>query len=264
MTFIEAILLGIVQGLTEFLPVSSSGHLTLVGRLVGTDEAAMLSLTTWLHLGTLVAVFIVLWPDILAILKDLTGLTMRLLVVGTLPAVLVALLLKGWLDRLFAGPYLGLSFWLTGLILLAAASFLKRKQGTRPIGYKEALVAGLGQAFAILPGVSRSGSTITALLASDVERERAIRFSFLLSIPAVLGGLVLDLKDLLRGDSAAFAALGVDKVAVGILAAALSGWLVMSFMLRRLKRRGFIACALYLLVLGSLVLLDQTVLHWLF
>ena len=127
---------------------------------------------------------------------------------------------------------------------------------------KDALAAGIGQAVAILPGVSRSGTTLTTLLLSGVARTAAIRFSFLMSIPAILGGFVLDLKDLLDGGSSAITMLGTGPIVVGVLAAGLSGWLVMELMLQKLSRRGLLICAAYVLLLGALVLIDQNLTHW--
>lgn len=264
MSVIEAFLFGIIQGITEFLPVSSSGHLTLLGKILGTEESAMLSFATLLHAGTLIAVFIVMRREILAILKDLLGLRLRLIILATIPAVLAALLLGDWLDKLFGGSYLGWSFLVTGLVL--ASILLKKKPADqeKPIGYREALIAGVGQAIAIAPGVSRSGMTLAALLWSDVAREKAIRFSFLMSIPAILGGFLLDVIDMLKGEGAALAAFGAVNILVGILAAAAAGWLTMEFMLRRLNRRGFLICAVYVAILGILVLIDQQVTHLIF
>lgn len=264
MSLIEAIILGLIQGITEFLPVSSSGHLTLMGKIIEADETAMLSLTTWLHLGTLIAVFVVMRREIVDILKNLKGLTVRLIILATIPAVLMALLLGDWLDSLFGGGFLGVSFLLTGIAMLVAALMLSRQRKTRPIGYREALSAGLGQAIAILPGVSRSGLTVTAMLLTDVEREQAIRFSFLMSIPAILGGLALDLLDVIQGEGAALLSFGAGNLIAGVLAAAVSGWLAMEFMIRHLNRRGFLICAIYVIVLGGLVILDQTVTHLVF
>jgi len=262
MTIAESILLGALQGVTEFLPVSSSGHLALFGRIFSIDEAAMLSLTTLLHMGTLIAVLVVMRREILAILKDLFGPKTWQLVVATIPAVIAALLLGDFLDTLFGGAYLGVSFLLTGVILLLSQLSRRVPKPRKDITLKDALAAGIGQAVAILPGVSRSGTTLTTLLLSGVARTAAIRFSFLMSIPAILGGFVLDLKDLLSGGSTAITMLGAGPIIVGVLAAGLSGWLVMELMLQKLSRRGLLICAAYVLVLGALVLIDQNLTHW--
>ncbi len=262
MSLFESMILGLIQGVTEFLPVSSSGHLTLFGRIFTIEEQAMLSLTTLLHMGTLIAVLFVMRQEIVAIFKDIFGKKTWLLVIATIPAVLAALLLGDFLDTLFGGAYLGVSFLLTGLILLLSLLAGKTETPRESLSMKDALSAGIGQAVAILPGVSRSGTTLTTLLLRGIERKTAIRFSFLMSIPAILGGFVLDLKDLLTGSGTAITMLGAGPIIVGIVAAALSGWLAMEFMIRKLTRRGMVICAVYVIVLGLFVLLDQNMLHW--
>jgi len=262
MTVLESILLGLIQGITEFLPVSSSGHLTLFGRIFEIDEASMMSLTTLLHMGTLLAVFVVMRKEIMAILRDLFGPKTWHLVIATIPAVIAALLLGDFLDTLFGGAYLGISFILTGIILLASLLASTKKPGRNQITARDALTAGIGQAVAILPGVSRSGTTLTTLLLSGVERTTAIRFAFLMSIPAILGGFVLDLKDLLGGGGgSAITSLGAFPIVAGVIAAAIAGWLVMELMLKKLSRRGMLICAVYVIALGFLVLVDQNMTH---
>ena len=261
MTLLESLLLGIVQGITEFIPVSSSGHLTLFGRILQIDEAAMLSLTTLLHMGTLIAVFIVMRREIMAILRDLFGPRTGHLIVATIPAVVAAVLLGHFIKSAFSGAWLGISFMVTSLILLLSLTVSWRQQRRNNITLRDSLTAGIGQAIAILPGVSRSGTTITALLLSGVSRETAIRFAFLMSIPAILGGFLLDLKDLLTGSGSALASLGIVPILVGVTAAAASGWFVMEAMLRKLTRRGMFWFAMYVFILGALVLLDQNVTH---
>ncbi|MGI6325554.1 MAG: undecaprenyl-diphosphate phosphatase [Saccharofermentanales bacterium] len=264
MNFIEALLLGLIQGVTEFLPVSSSGHLTLLGRVFAIDEAAMLSLATLLHVGTLISVFVVMRREIGAILRDIFAKKTWLLLVATVPAVLAALLLGDWIDRLFGGGMLGYSFLATAVILCISLLWRRKSDPDREIGYPEALIGGIGQAVAIIPGVSRSGTTITALLLSGIQREKAIRFSFLMAIPVILGGFLLDLFKLIKGGGAALLDLGIGNVVVGVLAAAISGYLVMEFMLRKLNRRGFLYCAIYVAILGALVLIDQNLTHFVF
>lgn len=261
MTLLESLFLGLLQGITEFLPVSSSGHLTLFGRILNIDETAMMSLTTLLHMGTLIAVFIVMRHEIMTILRDLFGPRTWHLVIATIPAIIAALLLGDYLDTLFGGAYLGVSFIVTGLILLASLLASRKKKARTAITAKDALAAGLGQAVAILPGVSRSGTTLTTLLLCGVSRTTAIRFSFLMSIPAILGGFVLDLKDLLTGGGSAITSLGIFPILIGIAVAAVSGWLVMELMLKKLNRRGMVICAVYVLLLGMLILADQQLTH---
>ena len=237
MSFIEALLLGLIQGVTEFLPVSSSGHLTLFGRIFAIDEAAMLSLATLLHVGTLISVFVVMRREIGAILRDIFAKKTWLLLVATVPAVLAALLLGDWIDRLFGGGMLGYSFLATAVILCISLLWRRKSDPDSEIGYPEALIGGIGQAVAIIPGVSRSGTTITALLLSGIQREKAIRFSFLMAIPVILGGFLLDLFKLIKGRGAAGSGYRECCCGVGGGHIGLSGD---GTMLRKLNRRGFL------------------------
>lgn len=258
MNFFEAIIYGLVQGVTEFIPVSSSGHLTLFGRIFDTDPDVMLTLSAWLHMGTLIAVFVVMRKEIKEILHDLLGPRTWQLVLATIPAIVAALLLGDWLESLFGGGMLGYSFLITGLLLLSTLFRRQTKdQIEKKIGYREALIAGTGQALAIVPGISRSGSTLTALLFSGIDRRQAIRFSFLMSIPAILGGFLFDMIDVIRSQGEALATLGVGNIIIGVIAAGLSGYLAMEWMLKKLTRRGFLYCAAYVVLLGLLVLIDQ-------
>jgi undecaprenyl-diphosphatase len=264
MNFWVAILFGLIQGITEFLPVSSSGHLTLFGRIFAIDQGIMMSFSTLLHMGTLVSVFVVMRKEIGEIIRDIFGRKTWVLVVATIPAILAAVLLGDWLDALFAGGMLGYSFLATALILAVSLLWRRKKPPVGEVGYREAAIGGIGQAIAIVPGISRSGATITSLLLCGVERQKAIRFSFLMSIPAILGGFALDLYHLVKGEGSAVLALGIGNIVVGVLVAAFSGWLVMEFMLRKLNRRGFLYCAIYVAILGVLVLTDQTFTHLFF
>lgn len=259
MNFFEALIYGLIQGITEFIPVSSSGHLTLLGRIFGTDPEAMLTLTAWLHMGTLIAVFVVMRKEIKEILGDLLGPRTWQLVLATIPAIVAAVLLGDWLESLFGGGLLGYSFLVTGILLLSTM-FRRQAAGDKEkeIGYREALIAGTGQAVAIIPGISRSGSTLTALLFTGIDRQKAIRFSFLMSIPAIFGGFLFDLIGLVRNQGEALATLGIGNIIVGVIASGVSGYLAMEWMLKKLTRRGFLYCAIYVLALGLLVLIDQT------
>ncbi len=301
MNFLEALILGLIQGITEFIPVSSSGHLTLFGKVFDVDSSIMLSFTTLLHVGTLIAVFIVMRKDIKSILLDIFGKMTWLIIIATIPAVIAAVLLGDLLDELFAGGSLGYSFLMTGLILLStlmikqdksmhqaklvrAASIQKDEISAEPssddcdnasevtainrlpkeISYKEALIAGLGQAVAILPGISRSGSTLATLLFCKIDRKKAVRFSFLMSIPAIAGGFLLDLIKMFVGETTALTQLDPFVIIIGIAAAFFSGWLAMNYMLKKLTAKGLLVFAIYVIILGLLVLIDQNWLHLVF
>lgn len=301
MNFFEALILGLIQGITEFIPVSSSGHLTLFGKVFDVDSSIMLSFTTLLHVGTLIAVFIVMRKDIKSIILDIFGKMTWLIIIATIPAVIAAVLLGDFLDELFAGGSLGFSFLMTGLILLStlmikqdksmhqaklvrAASIQKDEISAEPlsddsdnasevtavnrlpkeISYKEALIAGLGQAVAILPGISRSGSTLAALLFCKIDRKKAVRFSFLMSIPAIAGGFLLDILKLFGGETTALTQLDPFIIIVGIASAFFSGWLAMNYMLKKLTSKGLLVFAVYVIILGLMVLIDQNWLHIVF
>ena len=234
----QAILLGLVQGLCEFLPVSSSGHLVLFQTILGVDDPGIL-LDTLLHVGTLIAIFVAFWKDIWAMIRRPLSKPVYLLVVATIPAVIATLLLGDFFETAFTGEFLGLGFLATSVILFVSG----RRQGhRREVTYADAAVMGCFQAFAILPGVSRSGSTISGGLLRGVDREEAARFSFLIT-----GGIETSLT--------------LGPVIVGMVVAALSSLAAIKLMLRIVRRTNLKWFALYTAVLGVLVCLDQWVFH---
>ena len=250
----QAILLGLVQGLCVFLPVSSSGHLVLFQTILGVDDPGIL-LDTLLHVGTLIAIFVAFWKDIWAMIRRPLSKPVYLLV-ATIPAVIATLLLGDFFETAFTGEFLGLGFLATSVILFVSG----RRQGhRREVTYADAAVMGCFQAFAILPGVSRSGSTISGGLLRGVDREEAARFSFLMSIPAILGSVVLQVKDLVTGGIETSLTLG--PVIVGMVVAALSSLAAIKLMLCIVRRTNLKWFALYTAVLGVLVCLDQWVFH---
>ncbi|GHT97613.1 undecaprenyl-diphosphatase 3 [Spirochaetia bacterium] len=276
MELFEAILLGAIQGITEFLPVSSSGHLVLTQKILGISEPALL-FDTMLHVGTLAAVFVVLWKDIWGILRrpiqPLTG----FLILATIPTVIVALLLKDYIEEAFAsGAYLGYAFLFTAVALLLS-EYLARRPGTAKqpqtgralerMNWLDAVIIGLCQALAIMPAVSRSGLTLSGALSRRLNRDFAARFSFLLSIPAILGALVLQLKDLYdaRADNVvAGTGIGVVPIAAGTIVAAVVGFFSVKFMLKIVRERSLRGFAVYVAILGVLVLIDQYGTHLFF
>jgi undecaprenyl-diphosphatase len=231
LTTLEAVILGIVQGLTEFLPVSSSGHLVIFQHLFAITESP-LTFDVLVHLGTLVAVFIDFWSDIYAILrKPFTKLT-YLILVGIIPAGMAGYLLAPLFEKAFESLIVvGLGLIFTGFILKWSEAishrllYYKDSNDTR---YRDAFFIGLWQALAILPGVSRSGSTIAAGLIVGLERQFAARFSFLLSIPVIMGAAIFELKDLSPSHSFA----NWLSYIMGFLAAAISGYFAIKVVLR--------------------------------
>jgi undecaprenyl-diphosphatase len=264
MSIVEAIILGAVQGLTEFLPVSSSGHLVLLQKIFGITEPALF-FDTMVHAGTLIAVFIVLRKDIWAILRRIIQPLTGYLILATIPTVIAALVFRSVIESAFeSGAFLGFSFLFTALALLV--SELGYRAGkVKPLaamGWFDALVIGIFQAIAIIPGVSRSGLTLSGVLSRRLNRESAARFAFLLSIPAILGALVLQLRDIVFGDAAI--STGLEPLIAGTVTAAVVGFFSIKFMLRIVKNRSLRGFALYVAILGVLVLADQHFFHLFF
>jgi undecaprenyl-diphosphatase len=278
MGILEAVLLGVIQGITEFLPVSSSGHLVLFQRIFGISEPALL-FDTMVHVGTLAAVFAVLWKDILGVLRRPVQALTGFLILATLPAVIAALLFKDAIEGAFqSGSLLGFAFLLTSLALLISGVFAKRSGGgtgspeAKPaMNWLDALIIGVLQAIAIIPGVSRSGFTLSGALSRRLDRDFAARFSFLLSIPAILGALVLQLKDLADGSTAGNSAagtasggIGAGAILAGSLSAAVVGFFSVRLMLKIVRERSLAGFAVYTAVLGTLVLIDRYGTHFFF
>ena len=266
MTIWKAVLLGLVQGLCEFLPVSSSGHLILLQRMLGVESGAVF-FTVMLHVATLVAVLIVYRRMVWQLLCHPFQKTVLYLILALVPTVLVALLFKfvppfdAVYEAAEEGAYLGVCFLFTGCIL-AGSDLLRRprsrQRGLHDMRAADALAIGSMQAVGVLPGVSRSGSTITGALFAGLDRKAAANFSFLLSIPSIVGGAVLEVPDALRGGAAQIDWL---CVAVGMLVAGVTGYFAIRVMLRAIKRRGLWGFAVYTGLLGAAILVDQFFTH---
>jgi len=277
MNIFEAILLGIVQGLTEFLPVSSSGHLALFQRIIeatgGTMKEPSLFFDTMLHAGTLAAVFIVLWKDIWEIIKKPFQKLTFFLILATVPAVIAALTFQDAIEEIFiSAKLLGWCFLLTTILLVTAEILSRRARNNnnlrkaQDMNWLDALIIGIMQAIAIPPGVSRSGATISGALFRGLDRDFAARFSFLMSIPAILGAVVLQTKDMITDSCAAESeyTIGAAAVIAGTLAAAAVGFFAVKFMLKIIREKSLFGFAIYTAILGILVLIDQFVTHIVF
>lgn len=267
MNWFQALVLGAVQGLTEFLPVSSSGHLSLFQTAMGIAENPLLY-DTLLHVGTLIAVCVVLRREILALLKKpLQPLTLYL-VIATVPAVLATLLFGDQIDAAFrstAGMPLGIGFLVTAAILFVTPLFRPGKIDMEKMGPVRAFLIGVAQAVAILPSISRSGATIVGGVAAGVERDSVARFSFLMSIPAILGSVVYQAKDLFElGAGMATDAGSVLVVLLGVAVAAATGYLAIRVVFDVIKKGRIWVFGVYTAVLGALVILDSLVTHVIF
>jgi undecaprenyl-diphosphatase len=275
MHLVEVILLGIIQGLTEFLPISSSGHLILARWLFNwhLSEDAALRFDVALHMGTLLALLIYFWRDWLRLAGAmLVGFAMRLrrssrvrsadacrderlawlLAAATVPAAIVGVVGEHYIEQTLRRPMLvAILLIAVGVLLLVADRAGRGHRRLECVGWKDALLIGMSQALALAPGVSRSGITITAGLLRGFDREAAARFSFLLSMPITAGAGLLELRRLLHAGLAPAEAL---SFAVGAVAAAISGLLAISFLLRFVRRYSLAAFAYYRFLLGGAVL----------
>ena len=255
MTIFIALLLGVVQGLCEFLPVSSSGHLVLLNNLFGIQEGALF-FAILLHVGTLIALFVVYWRDIWAMLRHPFQRKVGMLLIACIPAGLMTLLFNDFFESSYSGTYLGFGFLLTAVILLFAQHKRAGKTTMETMGVMDALVVGFMQGVAILPGVSRSGSTIAGALFTGLKKKEAADFSFLLSIPAILGSMVFEVPKLL-GEGVGH--INVAAVIIGVAAAAVAGYFAIRLMLRVVTGKKLTPFAIYVGALGLLVLIDQFV-----
>jgi undecaprenyl-diphosphatase len=254
MTLLEALILGIIQGLTEFLPVSSSGHLVLAQKLFGI-EGGVVFFNVAVHLATLVAVCIALWDEVLKLIKKPISKMMGLLVIATVPAVLAGLFLNDLFDRVTdSGATVGIGLIVTGGVLLVTTVLKPGKRDLGSLKWHDALIAGIAQAVAIVPGISRSGMTITANLSLNMKKELAVKFAFLMSIPVILGGFILETYQLISDGSGSFELL---PVLVGMIAAGVSGYFAIKLFIRTVMKGSLRWFAFYAFAVGILVLIDQ-------
>lgn len=257
LTVLQGVILGIIQGLAEFLPVSSSGHLVLFQKLFGLQEGNI-TFDIAVHIATLAAVIVVMRKDVLGILRKPFGKLPLLIVAGTIPTGIIALIFSEQFRRLFeTGKSLGLGFILTGLVLWYSDRLGSGRKGLEKMGYADAIVVGIAQGIAILPAVSRSGMTISGGLFRGLSREFALRFSFLMSIPAILLAAAKDVYDILKAGAGFDIGVGVLPLAAGMAAAAVSGYIAVRFMLRIFSKVSFKVFSYYVFVLGAFVLADQ-------
>lgn len=270
MDILQAVILGVVQGLTEFLPISSSGHLVLFAALLNVNEPGMF-LEIMLHFGTLIAVFAAFWPEVSLLIKS--ALTMLrnparigqlvkedagcrlvlVIILATLPIAVVGLAAEDLIARFFGNPaFTGAMLCVTGTILFISSRVRRGGKQLEEISFGDGLAVGLAQALAVLPGISRSGTTIAAGLLRGIRRESAAKFSFLLSIPAVLGSQLLAVKELVA-DPGISASL--PTAVVGALSAAVTGYLAIRLLLSFVRRGKLTAFAYYTWFVGLIVLL---------
>ena len=263
----QAIFLGIVQGVTEFLPISSSGHLVVLQRVMGMEEPK-LTFDIIVHVGTLVSILVFFWKDIWALMKNPFTKMTGLLVVATLPVVISGFFLRDVVENQLRTPWLlALAFIITG-ILMVTADYLTKRPGRpspgksdRDITYLDALIVGVMQAMALPPGISRSGTTLTAALGRGLRRETATRFIFFMALIAIAGAGALEASDLVRGNTEAIEYIGFLPLAAGFVFSALVGYLSIGLLLKLLKVAKLKYFSYYVWALAGFILLDAAVLN---
>lgn len=272
MSIFHAIILGLIQGLTEFIPISSTAHLTIAGRLLGEirSDEEWTAFIAVIQLGTLIAVILYFWFDIVKIIRGFFKANYNLarkrpinqsdrdnawlgwlVVIGTLPIAVLGLALKKVIEgpltkdlRVIAGSLIGLA-----IVLIIAEVVSAQRRDMKNLKLADALAVGFAQVFALIPGSSRSGTTITGGLFTGLTRETAARFSFLLSIPAIAASGLLELPKALRSVDTGWAA-----VAIATIVSAISGYLSIAFLLRYLQRHTTFVFAGYRIVLGLILI----------
>jgi len=262
MTFFHAFLLGIVQGLTEFIPVSSTAHLLIGQRLLGLPASdAMFSFLVIVQLGTLVSLFVFYWKDLLSIARAVLNFRQSTpernvgtyIIVATIPALIAGYLLKDAVETLFKQPMLQASIRLfTAAVLLTLAEWLTKKNRTlNSMTWLDALFVGIMQIISVFPGASRSGTTISGGMFRGFDRPSAARFAFLMSVPVMLAAGGYEMLDILQMPN-----LGefLPLLAVGFIAAAIVGWFAIKWLIEYLSKRSLYVFAAYCAVVGTIVL----------
>ncbi len=294
MSLIESIIMGIIQGVTEFLPVSSSGHLAIFKNFFGMSEVGI-SFDILLHVGTLVAVFVCFWKDIWELIVNGVGIIIdacknvgryfsnlingkkpsytkkdylkvistpyrryvMLIIIATIPTGIMGILLKDTIEAVSMALLVpGICLLITSILLLIADKAKDGDENEENVSYKKAGIIGICQGFATMPGISRSGTTITACLMAGMERAFAVKFSFIVSIPAILGAAILDLPDMF---SESISAAQWANYTVGMAVSAVVGYICIKTMLQVVRKKKFKVFSLYCLIMGLVAIIGYFV-----
>ncbi|WP_018250190.1 undecaprenyl-diphosphatase UppP [Orenia marismortui] len=253
MDLIKVIILGIVQGITEFLPVSSSGHLVIFQHFLNVNEG--LTLDVFLHFGTLLAVVVVYWDDILGMitLKEEYRKLTYYVILGSIPAGIIGILFEDIFEQLFnTVKVVGFTLLVTGLLLWLSDRITNEKRYLKDMKLSDSMVVGFAQAFAIIPGISRSGSTIVAGLFKGLDRKLAAKYSFLLSVPVIGGATLLQVKDLM---TVGLANNTITQLVLGTVASAIAGYFSIKLLLKLVNKEKLSVFAYYCWFLGLIIIL---------
>lgn len=263
---LDVILLGIIQGIAEFLPISSSAHLIIFRDLFGIGSSISTDITlafdVALHLGTLLAIIVFFFKDFFNMVikgftkgpKDKEGKLMWMIIVATIPAAIAGVLFEEPIENIIRSNYIviALALIIMGVLIYLADKYFQKKKNISDMTYKDALIIGCSQVFALIPGFSRSGTTIASARTRKLNREDSAKFSFYLSAPVVLGAVVLTL---LKKETLSIIAANLSIFVIGILTSFIVGLLCISFLLKYLRKNDFKLFMWYRIVLGIIVIL---------
>ncbi len=270
MSYFEAVILGLIQGLAEFLPISSSGHLALMQQWFGIEEDKVLLFAVLLHVGTLVSVFIVYWKDVWELIKEL-GLTIRdiftgrglriqerptrklgvMIIVATIPTGIIGILFNDFFNSLYNSVIpIGIGLIITGFLLILAERMGSASRGIQQMNYRNALFIGTVQGIAICPGISRSGSTLFGSLMCNLDRKFAVKFVFLISIPSILGSAVMEAPAAIQSG---LEPGQLGPILAGMAVAAISGLIAIKTMIKIVSDKKLSYFSYYVWILGLIV-----------
>ena len=272
MTYLQAVILGLVQGLAEFLPISSSGHLALLENFFGIKEDSVLLYAVLLHFGTLVAVFVCFWKDIVELVKELfvtisdlvKGRGLRLderpvrklgvmIIISCIPTAIIGFLFGDVFEGFYSKPLIiACMFIVTAIMLLIAEKLGTGHRNIEKMNVRNALFIGIVQGIAIIPGISRSGSTLFSSLLVQLDRAFAVKYVFLISIPTILGSVILELPD---GIKSGLGGANLGPVIVGVLVSFLCGLFAIKIMLKIVQNRKLQYFSYYLFILAAAVII---------
>ena len=274
MTLLESLILGLVQGLAEFLPISSSGHLAALQYIFGIDGSNVLTFTVMLHFGTLVAIFVVYWKDIVDLVKELfatikdicTGQGVQvnkndtrklgfMIITASVPTAIIGLLLNDFFESLYARmTVIGVCLIITGCGLFFAERYGGGKRTIKDMNFRNAFFIGLCQSVAIMPGISRSGATMIGGLACRFDRAFAVRYAFLISIPSVLGAFLLEVPDAVRSVSDG-TGMSLGVMLAGVAVAAVSGYAAIKVMIKAVTNKKLMYFSVYTWIAGAALII---------
>ncbi|HMA59954.1 MAG TPA: undecaprenyl-diphosphate phosphatase [Halanaerobiales bacterium] len=256
MEIVKIVILGIIQGLTEFLPISSSGHLVIMQKLFNIEQNQLL-ISVLLHFGTLIPVLIVFWEDIKEILyfKKEKRYFIFLIIIASIPTALMGVFFEDFFEKLFSSTLSTASMLIvTGFILYLGDNLADYEKEITNFKWLNAVLVGIAQGIAIIPGISRSGSTITASLIQGLKKEEAARFSFILSIPVIGGAGLLKVGEAVNTGVTNF---NMTAIILGIISSIISGYIAIRYFIYILKKQKLIYFSYYCWSIGTIILLYE-------